>query len=105
MMKVNEAKEIINRKKEEENEKNLIEIRKDEENKDDISNDGKNGKYNDVLFNGILNKNEEEIYKDDIEKKFEFKFNENENIEEHSIFLQQVKIENRVDTILLEDIL
>lgn len=81
------------------------EIRKDEENKDDISNDGKNGKYNDVLFNGILNKSEEEIYKDDIEKKFEFKFNENENIEEHSIFLQQVKIENRVDTILLEDIL
>ena len=31
MMKVNEAKEIINRKKEEENEKNLIEKRKMEE--------------------------------------------------------------------------
>lgn len=80
------------------------EIGKDEDNKDDTSNNGKK-EYNNVLFNEILNKNEEEIYKDDIEKKFEFKINENENIEEHSIFLQHVKIENKVDTILLEDIL
>ena len=90
-------------------EKSIETEKEEEEKKSDSDSLDKSNKC-DVLFDEILNKNEEfleKTEKNDVEgTKFEFKINENDNevMEEKSILMHEF-IENKNDMLLFEDIL